>query len=530
MMKYILMLFFFLDAFLFRGLCAQNIRTVRIEPDVKYQTMEGFGASDCWTVQYVGKYWNESEKEKAAGWLFSDEVDSNGNPMGIGLSIWRVNLGAGTIEQGDNGQVNDITRRAECFLGPDGTYDWNKQIGQQWFVDKAKKYGCRSFVLFSNSPYVGFTRNGKGFATKGDENSNLKEDKYDDFADFLATVASYFVKEKKINVDYISPVNEPQWKWDSDYQEGSPWTNAEIKKVVVELDKALDDKKLDTKILVTEAGTWEAMYKKEGRAFNQIPSFFDPSSDLYIGDLKRIDKTIGAHSYWTDTKNQDIRSIRTNVKNMADRYGVKVFQTEWSMLNKTPIDDFPSSYAEASYNDIALHMAKIIYSDIVYAGVASWSYWTSMDVEMYGFKNRFNLIRLHTEGDKTASIEKGGYVSATKTLWMLGNYSRFVKPGFTRVGLYGADDLSSVMGTAYLSYNKKRIVAVFTNVSENDCRIDLNVSSLNSSNVKSACSYLTDETSDLGCKDITDMVVGRKDVVVPRRSTLTVVLDLKRRI
>jgi len=53
-MKYILMLFFFLDAFLFRGLCAQNIRTVRIEPDVKYQTMEGFGASDCWTVQYVG--------------------------------------------------------------------------------------------------------------------------------------------------------------------------------------------------------------------------------------------------------------------------------------------------------------------------------------------------------------------------------------------------------------------------------------------------------------------------------------------
>ena len=40
------------------------------------------------------------------------------------------------------------------------------------------------------------------------------------------------------------------------------------------------------------------------------------------------------------------------------------------------------------------------------------------------------------------------------------------------------------MGTAYLSDNKKRIVAVFTNVSENDCRIDLNVSSLNSSNVK----------------------------------------------
>ena len=78
---------------------AQSTYTVTINPNKTYQTIVDFGASDCWTADFVGKYFSSTEKEKSAKWLFSQEFDSNGNPEGIGLSMWRVNLGAGSAEQ-----------------------------------------------------------------------------------------------------------------------------------------------------------------------------------------------------------------------------------------------------------------------------------------------------------------------------------------------------------------------------------------------------------------------------------------------
>lgn len=498
---------------------------VKIIPQEELQTIEGFGASDCWTVHYVGKYWNNHEKEKAAKWLFSTQNDDSGNPEGIGLSIWRVNIGAGTIEQGEKSRIKDITRRAECFINQQGEYDWSKQIGQQWFVDKAKDMGCPSFVLFTNSPPIHYTRNGLGFATKGDESSNLCADRYDDFSHFLCNVADYFIKKKKVPVEYISPVNEPQWKWDSDYQEGSPWHNHEIHELVTCLDKQIKKHKLPVKILITEAGTWEAIYRPEGRAFNQMTDFFSPTSPYYLGNFKTIDHTIGAHSYWTDTRNDKLTEIRTNAKKSADKYNVRLLQTEWSLLNRLPIDNFPATYEAATYNDIALHMAKIIYADLVYANVSSWSFWTSMDVEMYGFKNRFNLIRLHTENDQTATIEKGGYVSDTKTLWMLGNYSRFIRPGYKRISLQGANDLSSLMGTAYFSPQKKQLVLVFTNISNNNIPVEISCSDHSLKKFDIVSSYITNEENNLKYQDITNEFNANKHLSIPARSTITFVFD-----
>ena len=54
-------------------------------------------ASDCWSFQQLGD-WPEPERERIADLLFSREVDGAGNPQGIGLSIWRFYLSAGTTE------------------------------------------------------------------------------------------------------------------------------------------------------------------------------------------------------------------------------------------------------------------------------------------------------------------------------------------------------------------------------------------------------------------------------------------------
>ena len=269
-------------------------KSIIITPRTTYQTIEGFGASDCWTGNYVGQ-WKTTGKDNAAKFLFSQDLKSNGNPNGIGLSLWRINLGAGTAEQGDASTIEDFSRRAECFMNPDGTYNWNKQLGQQYFWKKAQEYGCENFVMFSNSPLVYFTRNGLG-TSPGDWKTNLKKEHFSDFADYLATVAKYFIDKDGLNVTHISPLNEPQYQWTGGGQEGTPWRNSEIRDFVIELDKAISEKEIDTKILITEAGSWCNTLGGIGHADNQIYNLWDQKSANFIGDLKNLDSVIGGHS------------------------------------------------------------------------------------------------------------------------------------------------------------------------------------------------------------------------------------------
>ena len=100
------------------------------------QTIRHFGASDAWSMQFIGLWEDEQEQEKIAVWLLSTENDDQGKPKGIGLSIWRFNLGAGSAEQGDAAMIQPGTR-TECFLTREGTYDWSKQAGQRKFLQMA---------------------------------------------------------------------------------------------------------------------------------------------------------------------------------------------------------------------------------------------------------------------------------------------------------------------------------------------------------------------------------------------------------
>lgn len=66
-----------------------KVRNISVDLNQEMQTIDGFGASDAWRCQMVGKYWPEEKRNQIADWLFSQEVDENGNPKGIGLSMWR---------------------------------------------------------------------------------------------------------------------------------------------------------------------------------------------------------------------------------------------------------------------------------------------------------------------------------------------------------------------------------------------------------------------------------------------------------
>ena len=503
---------------------AQTPAEVTIDLTRTYQTIQDFGASDCWTAEYVSDYFSTTEKEKAAKWLFSQQMDKNGNPEGLGLSCWRVNLGAGSAEQGSNSNIADETRRAACYQKSDMTYDWTRCDGQQWFMKQAKDYGVDHFLLFSNSAPVHMTKNGKANANNQNISCNLKDDCYDDYAEFLATVTKHFVDEG-YNVTYIDPVNEPRFDW-KDGQEGSPWENTNIAQLAKQLDKSIASRNLSTKILIPEASSWDLVYGGTGRAANQIYAFFNRKSANYIGNLPSLAKVVAGHSYWTFRTNADLKNIREKVRNEAALYFLEVMQTEWSMLDAAPETSagFPENYETASKMDIALYMGKIIYCDLCYGNMSGWSYWTAFATERYSQKNRFYLIRMNAAGDtgdeSYGDIKKGGRLTVDKNLWVLGNYSRFIRPGYKRVAMKGADDLNGLMGSSWFSPDEKTLVTVFVNMSQASKKIGITMAD---NAIESVKTYLTDKNYSLKFQPSLN---DASQMEIPARSVVTIVAQL----
>ncbi len=511
---------------------SQKNLNVSIDSSKTHQQILHFGAADAWSGNFAGSYFDEGAKGQVAKWLFSMEELPDGSPAGIGLSLWRVNVGGGSLEQ-DGADIGVYHRRAESFLTKDGkSYDWGKCAGQQYFMRKAKEYGCGDILLFSNTPPVQMTLNGKGYGKKGVFTCNLKPECFGAFADFLADVAKHFVDEG-FNITYISPFNEPQANWcEVQRQEGSPWSVSEMAKVVGALDASLEKRKLDgVKILVPESSdmryTYSQPYPERGRgtptddyATHLDKKFFSPDSANYIGKYKSVAKVMGAHSYHTHTDNAKMVEIRKNIAKSCAEVGVDFWQTEWCMLPlqyfKVPQWGVTKDWYADNYADmqIALVMGRIIHADIVHAQAKSWGYWKAMEI-----KGDHALVSLFP---KDGDWRKGGTVRSNKLLWALGNFSRFVRPNFTRIELSGADDLNTVAASAYVSPDKKTIVAVFVNSSFDEYSTKISLGN-DENKIASVNVYTTNDSCDLAKSDVADI----KKFVVKPRSIVTLVVNLK---
>ena len=85
-----------------------GVTGMKIRADMKYQTVEGFGASSAWTYQALGLIENEEIKEEAIEKLYGDS--------GLALNIFRYNIGGGGAELN---VYSDPLRGAESFFDAD---------------------------------------------------------------------------------------------------------------------------------------------------------------------------------------------------------------------------------------------------------------------------------------------------------------------------------------------------------------------------------------------------------------------------
>lgn len=452
--------------------CAQPAVRFEIETKNPQQTIEHFGASDAWSMQHIGR-WPDDVQAQVADWLFSTENDDNGQPKGIGLSIWRFNVGAGSAEQGEASQIGSPWTRVECFLQADGTYDWNKQEGQRNFLRLAKERGVENFLAFLNSPPVHFTQNGLATNTGRDGTFNLKPECYNDFVRFLGDVVEGVAQKEGITFRYLCPFNEPDghWNWQGPKQEGTPATNREIARTVRLLGREFKRRNIATEILVNESSDYRCMFATHPQCNwergYEIQAFFTPdSTETYVGDVPNIPRMMVGHSYWTNTPLSDLRNIRVQLRDTLDKYKVGFWQTETCIMGNDEEIGGGNEYDRTMKT--ALYVARIIHHDLVYANAGSWQWWRSV-----GGNYKDGLLREYSNKSLT-----DGSVEDSKLLWALGNYSRFVRPGAVRLSLSaynssgkqipeGDTNQKGLMGSAYRNADGS-LVLVMINYAQTD--------------------------------------------------------------
>jgi len=434
-----------------------------IDPGTVKQTIHSFGASDCWSGKFIGQWTDDTKKNQIADLLFSTDTLDDGRPKGIGLSLWRFNIGGGSYEQGAASNIADEWRREECFLSEDGHYDWNKQQGQQWFLNAAKSRGVKYTLGFSLTPPVFMTKNEKAYNLPTGTNLNIQEGKLEVYADFMAKVTEHF------QFDFLSPINEPQWQWgkaDGASQEGTQAENSEIAALTRLLSHKM--KNGSAEIVIGEAGQWDFLYARnnDGRG-DQINQFFSSSSPNYIGNLPQVRKAISGHSYFTTCPDDNMVSVRqqlTAAINQVDPV-LETWQTEFGILGN--ICDQYNGYPRNTGMDYGLYVAKVLHHDLTIANVSAWHWWLAMSP--YNYSDA--LVYINTPDGKIdpSGSMKDGVVLDSKQLWAFGNFARFIRPGMQRIeaSVKGLSDpvkaANTLMISAYKDDTEKKLVVVMIN-------------------------------------------------------------------
>ncbi|MBN2272012.1 MAG: hypothetical protein JXN61_15465 [Sedimentisphaerales bacterium] len=448
---------------------AQSTVVLTVDTNDRRQTIHNFGASDAWSIQYVG-LWPDAKRNPIADLLFETGLDENNNPKGIGLSLWRFFVGAGSNRQS---YISDPWRRSDLFLSSDfNSYDWSAQPGQRWFLQAAKARGVEQFIAFCGSPPINMTKNGRSSCDSNSGTTNLISDKIDDFAAFLTTMSKHFSNVEGINFGHISPVGEPHWDWDGTDQEGCRYDNSDIKVLVDALHSELDSQQVTTQILIPEAGDIGYLCGHSSTRGDYIDSFFSDDNPNYVGD--KVAQGVACHSYFAGWPEDDrLVGMREYLHDKLDQYpGLEYWATEYCILIPgdwwVPVQYWGYGNGRDLGIDPALWIARVIHHDLTVAEASAWQWW--LGVSPYDYKDGLVYV------DKS---ESDGNYYHSKLLWAMGNFSRFIRPGMERVIVNRSDNatprdtVKDLMVSAYYNSDDGIVVVVFVNWANKDKTVDL---------------------------------------------------------
>ena len=350
---------------------------VVVDPGKKYQVFEGWGTSLCWWAVKAGA-WSETNRSKLLGAIADPDT-------GLGYTIFRYNIGGGDqpghnhLDKGDGGANVPGYKPTEK-----GDFDWTADPYQRTIaIELSKRVKDPIFEAFSNSPPWWMTKSGC-VSGSSDGSDNLKEDYFDDFADYLSEVALHFKKEWGITFRTVEPFNEPSAGWwkSNGGQEGCGFKNNQTK-MIVELGKALQKKGLFPETSVSAAD--ETSIKQ---AHDQLGNYTAEALS-YLGQ-------VNTHSYSDG-------SYRKQLFNRAFGLNKRLWQSETGPLSKSGDEH------------IALWMANVIIQDLRDMHAEAWVDWQIGDPA----ENWRSLALNHSKQTFTPNAR----------YYMHAAFSRYIRPG-----------------------------------------------------------------------------------------------------
>lgn len=464
------------------------------------QVIDHFGANDAWTFQKIGA-WSEDNKNRIADLLYTTD-------KGIGLSFCRFYVGAGINRE----TIKDDWRTAGTFEVSEGKYDWSRLANERWFLRAAKARGVRHFGMTIYSPPMRLTRNGlTNHGADKTSSTNLKPGGEPSFANYMADILAHYRSHpdeaERIEFDRIFPLNEPKWDWQKG-QEGNRASNGDMRKIYLALHDAMRKRNLRTHIGGPESGSIPGMYEPDPRPRAKWHAEYGGYLK-FLGDDPQLARSLGGvmtyHSYWSDKIPEELVPHREALgKALAARPDWKLWQSEYCVME----------WGRDLTINTALRVARVIHCDLTLANASSWQWWLAVANE------NFKSGLIYTDYKKPGDTEN---ILESKTLWALGNYSRFIRPGMRRVAMNGGpQDVKGLMASAYLDRPNRRVVAVFVNMADKPqaVRIALAKGGKLSTKPLNVIPHTTSAAENLNAGQPADATRGLE---IPGRSVVTLV-------
>lgn len=396
------------------------------------QEIDGFGASGAFHMAADLMNFPEPQRSQILDILYSQE-------KGAGLSVVRNFVG-------DGGSWGSPTNGPSPSIEPqEGVWNWSGDEDEIWLMREAGKRGATRYVSTVWSPPAWMKDNNNVIG------GHLRPDKYQAFAEYLSMYVRGYKEHHGIDIWAISLANEPDItvKYSSCY-----WTGKEFHDFLKVLIPVFERDKIMAKVIVGEHSAWTENPVLESLADSVTAA--------------RVD-IVGVHAYGTADKGAfPPISQRSGPLVETLHHKKKIWQTEAANLG-------------ANFSDIhdGIYWAKIIHTHVAQNNTSGWCYWWAVSP----YPNGGSLV--HMNKDNTFTFDK--------RLFTIGNYSRFVKPGFFRIPLE-AEFAPGVLVSAYKNQSQNQLVIVAINENDNNKDLELSLAGINAA---SALPWRTSSSEDL---------------------------------
>jgi glucuronoarabinoxylan endo-1,4-beta-xylanase len=309
--------------------------------------------------------------------------------------------------------------------------------------------GAHIFATPWTPPAV-YKTNGSTICNTSSGNASLITSDYAAYATWLSNWVQTLTSLYSIPVYALSVQNEPDY-CPTTY-EGAVWSGANIRDFI----------KNNLGPTMASAGSLSTLIvEPETSNVGDLtsygsPTFADTAAAGYTG-------IAGTHNYEFTTP-----APYPAAQNLGKQY----WETEVAHLSAT---------WDGSMTD-ALYWANQIYEWLDYANANAWLYWSLLDPE---------------SSEENGGLMRQDGVTTSKRLWVMGNWSRWVRPGYYRIDIT-ANPQAGIYLTAFKDPSTSQIVIVATNSNSSSTSQGFSISS--TTNYSTTTPYLTDASNDLAAQ------------------------------